>query len=114
MYVTLSKIRFSDLGETGYDNSDDESSSSEECTSTFQNHWFHSMSEIEFDDVKRNLRLSQLYNELRRQLYQIKQNKCQLPVLSEEFMKPLIEMARKCPVDAAYCVNQLEQQRIES
>ena len=72
------------------------------------------MSQIEFDEVKRNLRLSQLYSELRRQLSQIKQNKCQLPVLSDKFMKPLIEVARARPLDAVHCLSQYEQQRFDT
>lgn len=107
-FFTVRVPFFTDLGETGDDQSDSESSS-EECAQTFQNHWFHSLSQVEFDDVKRNLRLSRLYNDLRRQLYQIKQNKCKLPVLSEKFMRPFVEVAETNPAEAASCLNEKEQ-----
>lgn len=105
----ICSIYDTDLGETGYDKAD--SDSSDEYATTFQHHWFHSMSEIEFDDVKRNLRLNQLYSELRRQLCQIKQNKCRLPMLTKPFMKSLVDVARTRPADALQCVENPEEQR---
>lgn len=65
------------------------------------------MAEIEFDDVKRSFRLGQLYNELRRQWYQIKQNECEVPMFTEKFMKSLVDTARTRPSDA---IRYLEEQ----
>lgn len=87
-----------DIGETVFEKSD--SDSSEEYNSTFQNNWFHSMAEIEYDEVKRSFRLGQLYNELHRQWYQIKQNKYEAPTFTEKFMKSLVDTARTRPADA--------------
>lgn len=78
--------------------------SGEEYADTFQKNWFHSMSEIEFDDVKRNIRLGQLYNELRRQLYQIKRNKCRLPTITKDFIQPFVEITREKPAHVARCI----------
>lgn len=99
----------SDVGETGYEKSD--SDSSEEYANTFQDNWFH-MSEIEFDDVKRNLRLAQLYSELQRQLSQIKQNKCDLPILTKTFMKSYVDAARTKPAEVTNCIQNDERQRL--
>lgn len=67
------------------------------------------MAGIEFDDVKRSFRLGQLYNELRRQCCQIKQNKSDVPIFTEKFMKSLIDTARTRPMDVVRCLEEQEQ-----
>lgn len=104
-------INNSDVGETGFEKSD--SDSSEEYKNSFQNNWFQSIPQTEFEDLKRSSKLEQLYNEMRRQLCQIKKNKYELPILTRTFIKSMVDAARTKPTEAMqYILEDKKQQRI--